>query len=384
MISWMLPIIYLAFFSMGLPDGMIGAAWPSMYTALNVPVSYAGYVTVLITAGTVLSALCSNALISRFGTWTITVGSTLLTVVALLGFALAPSFGWVCACAVPLGLGAGSIDAVLNRYVALHGTSRQMSWIHVAWGVGATGGPCLIAWVLLHGFPWQGGYWTVAALQGVMAVLLFISRPCWKHDATASSAEGSPMTTWEALRLPGMGFALAGLFAMQGLEFCAGIWAGSYLHLVGGVTPEEAAKWAALFYGGMTVGRFLSGFVADRIGDKNMIRWGAGCVVAGAILLLFPATFRLIQVGLLLVGLGAAPLFPCFLHATPERFGVRASQAAMGLQMACAYTGAALMPLVLGWVVQGIAMSVYPCFLLGFILTMTVLLEQMNVRCKRP
>lgn len=370
-------IIYLAFFSMGLPDGMIGAAWPSMYESFGVPLSYAGGVTILISSGTVISALCTNALISRWGSWPITVGSTLLTALALCGIALAPSYSLLCCCALPLGLGAGAIDAVLNNYVALHGSSRQMSWVHVSWGIGATTGPCLLALMLTRGMGWQGGYWSVMALQCVMAALLFASRPLWKKDAVADAETAAPVTTMEALRLKGIAWAMAGLFAMQGLEFCSGIWSGSYLHVVGGLPAADSAKWAALFYGGMTGGRFLGGFIADRLGDKNMIRLGAGLVFIGVALLLTASTLLQMQAGLLTLGCGVAPLFPSFLHATPANFGARHTQAVMGLQMACAYTGATLMPPLLGAVAQVAEMTVYPYFLGGFLIIMVVALERL-------
>ncbi len=370
--------IYLAFLSMGLPDGMIGAAWPSMYRAFAVPISYAGGVTMLISAGTVFSALSTNALIARFGSWRITVGSTLLTAFALGGFALAPSYVWICACALPLGLGAGAIDAVLNNYVALHGTSRQMSWVHVSWGIGATAGPCLLAWRLAGGGIWQEGYWCVVALQCFMAILLFSSHSLWKQDAVQESCQAPAVTTREALRLKGIAWALLGLFTMQGLEFCAGIWAGSYLHLVGGCSAKVAAKWAALFYGGMTCGRFFAGFIADRLGDHKMLRLGACLVGLGVILLLTASTLPQMLVGLGCLGLGVAPLFPCFLHATPANFGAQNTQAVMGLQMACAYTGATFMPPVLGWIAQYAEMTIYPYFLAGFLALMFYSLEQLK------
>lgn len=371
-------VIYLAFFSMGVPDGMIGAAWPSMYGGFGVPISYAGGVTLLISAGTVISALSTNTLISRFGSWAVTVGSTLLTAIALAGFALASSYAWVCCCALPLGLGAGAIDAVLNNYVALHGTSRQMSWVHVSWGIGATAGPSILGWILACGGRWQEGYWSVMALQCVMAVVLFVSRPLWKRDSLTEDTCHTSVTTREALRLRGIGWAMIGLFAMQGLEFCSGIWAGSYLHLVRGLSVAEAARWAALFYGGMTVGRFLAGFVADRMGDKRMLRLGAGGVLLGIILLVTATSVLQTKIGLLAVGLGIAPLFPCFLHATPSNFGAHYTQVVMGLQMACAYTGATLMPPLLGWVAQCTGLAIYPCVLGGFLIVMCVALECLN------
>lgn len=378
MLILLMAVIYLAFFSMGLPDGMIGAAWPSMYQGLGVSISSAGSVTMLISSGTVISALCANALISRWGTWRITVGSTLLTAVALVGFALAPSYAWLCASALPLGFGAGAIDAVLNNYVAQHGSSRQMSWVHVSWGIGATLGPCVLAWLLAGGCVWRSGYWCVAALQGVMVVLLVASRSLWKADATPDAADEAPVTTAEALRLKGIGWALLGLFAMQGLEFCSGIWAGSYLHVVGGCSAGIAAKWTALFYGGMTVGRFLAGFIADRLGDRKMLWLGAGLVAVGVLLLFTASSLCQMQVGLGCLGLGIAPLFPSFLHATPTTFGSRYTQAVMGLQMACAYTGATLMPPLLGWVAQHAQLTVYPYFLGGFLVVMAVALYRLH------
>lgn len=369
-------VVYLAFFSMGLPDSMIGAAWPSIYPQFGVPVASAGGITLLTTAGTVLAALGANTLTHRLGAWRLTVLSTALTALALAGFALAPGYIALCCCALPLGLGAGAIDAALNNYVALNGTSRQMSWVHVAWGIGATTGPCLLGWCLMRGNFWQGGYWCVAALQTLMMGVLFCSRPWWKKEALTSGGR-EVVTTREALRLKGIGWALSGLFAMQGLEFCAGIWAGSYFHLVGGLSAAAAAKWAALFYGGMTVGRFFAGFVADRLGDRWMLRLGSVCVFIGVIALLFAGNNGQRIAGMAFVGLGVAPLFPCFLHATPTHFGARYTQAVMGLQMACAYTGAAVMPPFLGIVAQQASMAVYPCFLGGFLLTMVLALRML-------
>lgn len=370
-------VIYLAFFSMGLPDSMIGAAWPSIYPQFDVPVAYAGGVTILITAGTVLSALSANTLTHHLGAWKVTLLSTLLTALALIGFACAQNYLWLCACALPLGLGAGAIDAVLNNYVALHGTSRQMSWVHVAWGIGATTGPCLLGLCLTRGGIWQDGYWCVATLQCVMVVLLFLSRRWWQLK-TASETSTTIVTTCEALRLKGIAWALFGLFAMQSLEFCAGIWSGSYFHLVGGLPAASAAKLAALFYGGMTLGRFCAGLIADRLGDWKMLRFGSLCIAIGIGCLILAQNVWQMTIGMSFIGLGAAPLFPCFLHATPTNFGARYTQAVMGLQMACAYIGAAIMPPLLGIVAQHLSMAAYPYALGCFLLIMAFAFRQLR------
>lgn len=384
MASILIAIIYLAFVSMGLPDALLGSVWPSIYGQMNVPISFAGIVTVLITSGTVVSSLMSDRLLRKFGTGVVTAGCTLLTAVALFGFSISTSFIHLCLWALPYGLGAGSIDAALNNYVALKYKSRHMSWIHFFWGVGAAAGPYLMGMMLTGGAAWTDGYRVVGIIQTVMTLCLFLSLPLWKRNDPSheSAAPAKALTKRQALGMPGAKAVLLAFFCYCGLESTAGLWASSYMTLVRGIAPEEAAKWASIFYLGITIGRFACGFISDRVGDKNMVRLGQALIGLGVITMLIPGGNAICFAGLLLIGLGGAPVFPSLLHQTPENFGAENSQTFMGLQMACAYIGAALMPPVFGFLAQGIGIGVYPIYLLGLMLVMVLSSEELN-RVKR-
>ena len=381
MASILLAIIYLAFVSMGLPDALLGSAWPSIYGGMGVPVSWMGLVTIIMAGGTVVSSLLSDRLLRRFGTGLVTAVSTLMTAVALFGFSVSTAFWHLIFWAVPYGLGAGSIDAALNNYVALKYKSRHMSWIHFFWGVGATAGPVIMGGILTGGAAWTSGYRTVGVIQTVMTLALLLTLPLWrKNDLPQPGPDGASgrMTRGQVLKLPGAKALLVAFFCYSTVEATAGLWASSYMTLQRGVPPETAARWASIFYLGITLGRFAIGFITDRVGDRNMIRIGQGCIILGVLTMLLPGSNTVSFAGLILAGLGCAPVYPCLLHETPANFGKENSQTMMGFQMACAYTGSTLMPPLFGFLADKVSIGLYPVFLLVIAVTMLLTAERMN------
>lgn len=386
MIHLLLVIIYIAFISLGLPDSILGSAWPSMYGELNVPVSYAGIVSMIIAGGTIVSSLFSDRLIRRLGTGVVTVISVAMTAIALMGFSYSRSFLLLCLWGIPYGLGAGSVDAALNNFVALHYKSKHMSWLHCFWGIGATAGPYIMGLCLTGGLPWNSGYQTIGIIQIVLVVCLLLSLPVWKlKEASSENAESeqSSISLKETVKLPGAKPILVAFFCYCALEATTGLWASSYLVLYKGLSTQTAAKWASLFYLGITAGRFISGFITDKLGDKNMVRLGQAIALLGVVLLLIPNGMlsggtALTLPGLVAIGLGCAPIYPCLLHETPVNFGARNSQAIMGMQMACAYVGSTFMPPVFGLLAEHVNVALYPVYLILFVILMFVMVEKMN------
>ena len=375
----LISLIYLAFVSMGLPDSLLGSAWPSIYEGMNVPISAVGIVTILISSGTVISSSLSDKVIRRFGTGMVTVVSTVLVAVSLFGFSLTRSLPALCIWALPYGLGGGSIDAALNNYVALHYKSRHMSWIHFFWGVGAAASPYIMSATLTRGYLWTTGYRIVGVIQAVIAVLLFLSLPIWKKSLSAEEENSAAkLSLKQILQLPGARQILVAFFCYCALESSAGLWAASYMTLHKGIDPSTAAAWASFFYLGITIGRFFNGLISDRLGNRLMGRIGQGTIVLGVVFLLLPLGRAGSFAGLLLVGLGDAPIYPCLLHETPQNFGKENSQAIMGKQMACAYIGSTLMPPVFGLIADKISISLYPAYLLLFAAILIFMSEKMN------
>ena len=381
MVSLLLAIIYLSFISLGLPDSLLGSAWPVMRAELAAPLSFAGVISMIIASGTIVSSLLSERLTRRLGTGLVTAGSVALTAAALFGFSVSPSLAALCLWAVPYGLGAGAIDAALNNYVALHYSSRHMSWLHCFWGVGASISPYIMAAALSRTGQWQLGYRTVSLIQIVLTVLLFLSLPLWRKTAAGEPAgDNAPLLGLRgAVRIPGVPNILLAFFAYCGAETTAGLWASSYLAGVRGVAPETAAGFASLFYLGITFGRFLNGFVADRLGDRRMIRIGALVMGAGTLLILLPLPSPLPALaGLLIFGLGCAPVYPSIIHATPLNFGAENSQAIIGVQMASAYVGTTFMPPLFGLLANAISLRLFPLFLAALLLLLAVMTEKLN------
>ena len=380
MFSLLLAMIYLAFISLGLPDSLLGSAWPVMFPQLHVPISYAGVITFIIAGGTIVSSLLSDRLTRRFGAGTVTACSVLLTAVALLGFSVSRSFALLCVLALPYGLGAGAVDAALNNYVALHFAPRHMSWLHACWGIGASISPYIMSSALASEAGWSGGYHTVGLLQIALATLLFVSLPLWKkHESEQPLSQSTPKSLRYMLGIKGVPLVLITFFAYCALESVTGVWAASYLVIHRHVSTELAARFASYYYIGITVGRLFSGFITEKLGDKRMIRYGLLLILVGIALVWLPVDILAVPLaGLVVIGLGCAPIYPCIIHATPARFGADNSQAIIGLQMASAYTGITLMPLCFGWLADTFTMGLYAPLLLLLTLIMLAGSERTN------
>jgi len=374
MFQLLLAVIYAAFISLGLPDGLLGAAWPSMYPQLQVPVSWSGIIFMIISVGTVVSSLLSDRLTRKFGTGRITAVSVAMTAAALLGFSVSNSFWMLCLWAIPYGLGAGSVDSSLNGYVALHYESRHMSWLHCMWGIGATTGPYIMGAVLTGGAPWTMGYRIVGIIQSVLMIFLFASLSLWKRGTQQSEEmDQEPLRLGKLLRLPGVKEVIITFFCYCALEQTAGLWASSYLVLNRGFQEEAAASFAGLYYLGITLGRFASGFITMKLKDAQMVWLGIAVAATGILLILLPLGDVAVLIGLTAAGLGSAPIFPCIIHATPEHFGANRSQALVGIQMASAYVGTCLMPPLFGLVAENIGITLFPVYLLGVTALMAVM-----------
>ena len=374
MVHLLLVIIYLAFISLGLPDGLLGAAWPTMYPGFGVPVSYAGAVSMIVAFGTIVSSLLSDRLTYRFGTGKVTAVSVAMTAAALFGFSACTEYWMLLLWAVPYGLGAGGVDASLNNYVALHYSSRHMSWLHCMWGVGASVGPYILGWVLSGGAHWSGGYRIVGIVQVCLTIVLFLTLGLWK-DRRAEAENAEPVPLAKVFRIAGAKEILVTFFCYCALEQTAALWASSYLTLSKGVDAETAAFFASMFFLGITAGRALNGFLTIKFDDKTLIRMGCAVIGLGIGAMLLPGNMAL--AGLLLVGLGCAPVYPCIIHSTPANFGPEKSQALIGVQMASAYVGTLLMPPLFGVIAGSIGAWVMPAYLLAILVLMALMHERM-------
>lgn len=383
MFQLLLVMIYLAFISLGLPDSLLGSAWPAMYQEFSVPVSYAGGISMIIAVGTIVSSLQSDRLTKSFGTGKVTAASVFMTATALFGFSVSHSYASLCLWAVPYGLGAGSVDASLNNYVALHYASRHMSWLHCMWGVGASLGPYLMGYALSAGLGWNRGYRYIAILQIVLTAVLIFSLPLWKKQdggdtgQTEEAGNITPLSLRQILNIPGAKEVMITFFCYCALEQTAGLWASSYLVLRRGLPAETAAGFASLFFIGITVGRALSGFLTMKLNDTQMIRLGQGFLLFGIVLLLLPSGSITALPGLIFVGLGCAPVYPSIIHSTPEHFGPDKSQAMIGVQMASAYVGTCVMPPIFGFLANHISVSLFPVYLLAILGLMVAMHEKM-------
>ena len=380
MFQLLLAIIYLAFISLGLPDSLLGAAWPSMYPEFQVPVSYAGIISMVIALGTVISSLMSDRLTKRLGAGLVTAISVAMTALALFGFSFSHSFWMLILWSIPYGLGAGSVDAALNNYVALHYKSRHMSWLHCMWGVGASAGPYIMGFALSHGQNWNGGYRYIGILQVILTFILFISLPLWKKEKKDAASESDAtsdhiLTLREIFAIPGAKSVMLMFFCYSAIEQTSGLWASSYLVLHKGVAPETAATFASLFYIGITIGRAISGFITMKLNDTQMIRLGQGIILLGVLALFLPLGSTISLIGFILIGLGCAPIYPCIIHSTPDHFGADRSQAIIGVQMASAYVGTCLMPPVFGLIANNITVALLPAYLIFFLVLLSVMHE---------
>ena len=375
MYSFLLALIYLAFISLGLPDSLLGAGWPVMHTELGVSVSFMGIISMVISGGTIVSSLLSDKLTHKFGTRTVTVTSVLLTVAALFGFSFSGSFSMLIIFAVPYGLGAGAIDAALNNYVALHYKAKHMSWLHCFWGVGAIISPFIMSFALKN-LNWNGGYRIVGFIQLAIALLLLVTLPVWNINKTESTADTKRVGLTAALKIKGVPFLLIGFFAYCAAEATAMYWASTYFTEVKGISGDRAASFAALFYIGITLGRFASGFITERLGDRRMILLGTGILACGIMILLIPVrSYMTAFAAFLVIGFGCAPIYPCIIHSTPANFGAENSGAIIGIQMASAYVGSTFIPPLFGLFGNAVGFSVMPVYLLAFFALMIIMTE---------
>ncbi|HWI63416.1 MAG TPA: MFS transporter [Symbiobacteriaceae bacterium] len=380
MATILLVIIYLAFISLGLPDSLLGAAWPVMRPNLGAPLGMAGVLSMTVTVGTILSSLVSGAVVKRLGTGRVTLISCFMTAAALLGYSYAPSIAWLIVCAIPLGLGAGSVDAALNHYVATRYQAHHMSWLHCFWGVGATTGPMIMAVFLSGDGSWRHGYLAVSGIQFTLVVLLAATLRFWGRPAAVESTASDTPVRSAGMGLPkGMTYALISFLLYCGVEATAGLWGSSYLVNMKGLLADDAARWVSIYYAGITIGRLVTGFITFKVSNRLLIRGGQLTALAGTLLLLLPLPTGFTLAGLLITGLGLAPIYPCMLHETPVRFGEEHAGRIMGYQMAVAYTGSTLMPPLLGLLAGLSTIGLFPVYVVVAAATMLLLTERLNV-----
>lgn len=391
-----LVIIYMAFISLGLPDSMLGVAWPVMQSDFGQPLEIAGLLFMVIAGGTIISSLASGPVIKRMGTGNVTLISVFMTAIALLGFSFSPSLIWLFICAVPLGLGAGAVDAGLNNYVATHYKAHHMSWLHCFWGVGASLGPIIMSQFITTQNSWRHGYVAIAVIQFALVLLLFFTLPLWKRVALRShgdfseeqdnkrivSPDETTLKNVKPLQIKGVKFALVSFLFYSAVEATIGLWGSSFLVNVKGISVAVAAQWVSLYYAGITVGRLITGFITLKVSNRILIRTGQIIALIGATFLLMPLPTNFSLVGFILIGLGLAPIFPCMLHETPARFGKEHSQSIMGYQMAIAYTGSTFLPPILGMIVSYSTMEIFPFFIVVYIITMLLGSEKVNALMK--
>lgn len=370
---------------MGLPDPLLGSAWPTMYTELDVPLSYMGLLSMIIAMGTIVSSLFTDRLTRLLGTGLLTAVSVLMTAVAMFGFSVSDSYALLCLWAIPFGLGAGAVDASLNSYVALHYKAKHMSWLHCFWGVGTVIGPYIMGFLLTFGNGWHSGYFTVSVIQLILALLIFASLPCWKRNKASSEEKTSEnVRLGEILKTKGLPFMLVAFFCYCSLEATAGQWASSYLCKFRSVAEETAAIFASLFYLGITTGRLLSGFVTDKLGDKRLIRSGMITIIVGIAMVMLPVKTNMLSfAGLFVTGFGCAPIYPSLIHATPDYFGKKKAASIVGIQLASAYLGINFMPTLFGFLTDNIWTGLYPFYLIIFAFLMIFMFESLDKSARK-
>ncbi len=379
MFSFLLAVIYLSFISLGLPDSIFGAAWPTMQPIFDVPLSFAGIVSSIIAIGTIVSSLMSDRITKVLGAGKTTALSVGMTAIALMGFSFATEFWRLCILAVPYGLGAGSVDASLNNYVALHYSSKHMSWLHCMWGVGAALGPSIMGIALTNSWGWDKGYLIVSIFQIVLTAILVISLPLWEKRPKDEICENGEMvkslSLFQVFKIKGAKAIMLLFFCYCAIEATVILWASTYLNSYRGIDAETSALFGSMYLIGITVGRAVSGFITAKLNDTQMIRLGLGVTVLGVVMVILPFSNAISLAGLVLMGVGCAPIYPCVIHSTPQRFGADKSQVLIGVQMASAYTGTCLMPPFFGLLAQHIGVYLFPIFI-GIILVVAVLMHE--------
>ncbi len=383
MVNLLLAVIYLAFISLGLPDSLLGAAWPVVYPEFGVPVSYAGILSTIICAGTITSSLLSGQIVHRFGAGRVTAFSGALTVLGIFGFSSCGTFWQLCLCAVPYGLGAGGVDAALNNYTAIHYSSRHMSWLHCMWSLGAAAGPYVMSYALAMRNDWHMGYRYIGLIQLLLTAIFFLSIPLWMGQKDgAEQAAGRALSLRQVVAIPGVKQIILAFFCYCSVENTAILWGSSYLVLHTGLDEEAAAAYASLFLIGITLGRMLSGFLTVKFSDIRLIRLGQAVIALGVVTLLLPIGVYGALAGLALIGLGCAPIYPCIIHSSPAYFGVERSQSVIGVQMAGAYVGSLAMPPLFGLIARHITPGLLPWYLLVLLAAMVLSHETLVRRAR--
>ena len=387
MTTLLLLIIYLAFISLGLPDALLGTAWPVMQLELDLPMEVAGVLSMTITSGTIISSLASGRLLKRYGTGKVTSISVLMTAAALLGFYLAPSLIWLIICAIPLGLGAGAVDTGLNDYVAINYEARHMSWLHSFWGVGASLSPIIMSQFILQGHAWREGYLTISIIQFALVAILFLSVPLWSKVAATEESQliqaieaeaTASKTATKPLQVKGVKYALLTFLFYCGIEAGVGLWGSSFLVNIKNFDPAIAARWVSFYYGGITIGRFITGFITFKMSNKALIRTGQMTALIGTILLFLPLPQIFLMSSFVIIGLGLAPIFPCMIHETPANFGKQHSQILIGYQMAAAYTGTTFIPPLIGLFAGQLTIAIFPPIAILLVTVMLFSSEKLN------
>ena len=375
--SLLLGVIYLIFISLGLPDSLLGSGWPTMQVDFGVPSSYAGYISMMISCMTVISALLSPRMIRKFHTKWIVIASIGLTVLGLIGFSIASRYWMLLLIAVLYGLGAGCIDASVNHYVANHYRSSVMNFLHCFYGVGAVISPYIMAQALKIA-RWNEGYrWTAYIQLGILLACI-LSLPLWKQNESQNAEENHESAgIWETLKVPGMLLTLIAFFAYSSGEATCFLWTPSYF---AGTKPdlsaETVASFGSLIFGGLMLGRLISGFISNKLGDRKLIRIGIAVELLGILLVFLPVRgYIAAAIGFVVVGTGMGPVYPAVQHMAPENFGKKYSAAAIGMQMAAAYIGSTFMPMVFGQIQQKFGIDIMPAYLLIFAAVSLAMLE---------
>ena len=379
MYTLLILIIYLAFISLGLPDSLLGTAWPIMHQDIGASISTMGIIAMVISLGTIISSLFSNKLRHKFGTGIITTVSVFLTAIALLGFSYSNNMLMILLFSIPYGFGAGAIDASLNNYVALHYSSKIMSWLHCFWGVGTIISPFVMSYALSNS-SWNLGYRIVSYIQFIIGIVLLLSLKLWKTSQSDEEAQGKESSSnigiLDVFKIKGVVSLLIAFFGYCAAESTAIAWSCTYLVTVKGIDEPTAAAFASSFFIGLTVGRFLGGFLMDRLGDKKMILLGISILIFGILLIMIPtSSYTLSLLGLIIAGLGCAPIYPCIMHSIPNNFGKENSGAIIGIQMASAYLGSTIMAPLFGVIGKYISFNLFPIYLAIFALLMFIMIE---------
>lgn len=386
MYTLLIILIYLAFISLGLPDSLLGSAWPIMHQDIGVNISFMGILSMIVSGGTIISSLISDKLTRKYGTNKVTTFSVFLTAIALLGFSYAKNVWIIIACSIPYGLGAGAIDAALNNYVAIHYSSKHMSWLHSFWGVGTIISPFVMSYALTN-LSWSAGYRIISIIQFAIAIILLFTLNIWKinsHKVTDDIHSTHSLGLFKAIKIKGVPSLLLGFFAYCAAECTAMSWSCTYLVKAKGIDEPTAAGYASLFFIGMTLGRFVAGFFMDKLGDKKMIILGTSIIAVGITIMLIPISSNLLTlIGLITIGLGCAPIYPCIIHSTPYNFGEENSGAIIGIQMASAYCGATFIPTLFGLVSEQIGFEIFPIYMgLFFALMITMVIKTFKLTSK--